>query len=73
MGLWNEHPPTPDYALFLRAALDRSKHGAATQIVGPDWHTSPNDGPGDKLHPFMQARDCPPLLLIPQGIALLSF
>ena len=38
IGLWNEHPPTPEYALFLRAALDSSASGKATEIVGPDWH-----------------------------------
>ena len=50
----NEHPPTPDYALYLRRALDQSRHGAETQIVGPDWHTgSPAvEGP---LSPFMEA------------------
>lgn len=50
LGLWNEHPPTPDYALYLRAALDRSVSGKATQLVGPDWHFSA--GP---LVPFLTA------------------
>ena len=38
IGLWNEHPPTPDYVLLLQAALNASQHGAAAEIVGPDWH-----------------------------------
>eukprot|EP00035_Acanthoeca_spectabilis_P033897 m.25971 g.25971 ORF g.25971 m.25971 type:complete len:1077 (+) comp6262_c0_seq1:117-3347(+) len=53
VGLWNEHPPTPDYAILLRRALDASVHGRDTAIVGPDWHTG--KGQGNDLEPFMQA------------------
>ena len=55
MGLWNEHPPTPDYVLFLRAALDRSKYGGRTLIAGPDWHTAYSPKTDGVLHPFMEA------------------
>ena len=39
VGLWNEHPPTAEYALLLRQALDSSEHGGAVEVVAPDWHT----------------------------------
>ena len=53
VGLWNEHPPTPDYAVMLRNALDTSEHGQRVQVVGPDWHTGGKHV--TSLTPFMEA------------------
>jgi galactosylceramidase len=52
LGLWNEHPPTADYAVLLRRALDALPDGAgaATSLVGPDWHTN-----SPVLEPFLEA------------------
>lgn len=53
VGLWNEHPPTPDYTIFLRRALDASRHGTGARIVAPDWHVG--RGEPNTLEPFMKA------------------
>ena len=41
----------------LRRALDLSKHGTGTKIVGPDWHTGKSQGSDSSngLVPFMKA------------------
>eukprot|EP01079_Euglenida_sp_SAG-EU17-18_P000934 gene934-2582_t len=50
VGLWNEHPPTPDYPVLLRRALDARSTGRQTKIVGPDWHLH-----SPLLDPFLDA------------------